>query len=157
MRSGARLIRWPAVVSMYAFLGLLPLAGCATPRSEIQAAALKPSGKVTMTQILLSGSGVGGGVLTFRGKTYPFTLVGSLQGFGALYTMQASGEVFNLNDVSRFSGAYIQGSAGLAVPASATGKLWLMNRNGVIMRLAAEQAGFALSSGQSEIFIELTQ
>jgi hypothetical protein len=48
---------------------------------------LKPSGKVTMTQAFLVGTGVGGGALTVKGRTYPFTLIGP----GAISTMQAPG------------------------------------------------------------------
>ncbi len=78
-------------------------------------------------------------------------------GLGALSTLQASGEVDKLKDVSQFSGAYIQGTGGVAITTTATGELWLENRNGVIMRLTAQQAGLTFSSGRCEIFIELTR
>jgi hypothetical protein len=106
--------------------------------------------------LFVSGSGVGSGVLAFRGKTYPFTLIGSLIGLGALSTMQASGEVYKLNDVSQFPGAWIQGTGSLAITTKATGEIWLENRNGVIMRLTAAQAGLTFSSGRYEIFIQLS-
>ena len=161
MRSGARLIGSPAIGAAIAFLGLLPLAGCETPPSGVPTLAsirgLKPSGKVTMTQVFVSGTGVGSGTLTFRGRAYPFTLIGSLNGVGALATTQASGEVYKLSDVSQFSGAWIQGNGNLAVSTLANGELWLQNRNGVIMRLAAQQAGITLSNGRYEIFIQLGQ
>src|SRR5882757_9231214 len=111
MRPGANFIRSPAVAAISTLLALLPLAGCAIPPSGIPTAAdirgLKSSGTVTMTQVFLSASGVGSGTLTFRGRSYPFTLVGSLLGYGAISTMQASGEVYNLHDVSQFSGPWI--------------------------------------------------
>jgi hypothetical protein len=110
-----------------------------------------------MTQVFLSASGVGSGTLTFRGRTYPFTLVGSLLGYGAISTMQASGEVYKLTDVSQFSGPWIQGTGGLAVTAKANGEIWLENRNGVIMRLHAAQAGLTFSSGRYELYIQLSQ
>ncbi len=110
-----------------------------------------------MTQVFVSGTGVGSGTLVFKGRTYPFTLIGSLNGVGALATTQASGEVYKLSDPSQFSGAWIQGNGNLAVSTLATGELWLENRNGVIMRLNAEQAGITLSNGRYEIFIQLTQ
>jgi hypothetical protein len=137
------------------------LAGCATPPSEVPTEAsvrgLKPSGHVALTEFFLSGSGVGGGTLTFRGRSYPFTLTGELIGVGAVTTLEASGEVYNLNGPSQFSGAWIQGTRSLAVSGSATGDLWLKNGAGVIMRLVARNAGLTLSSGRFEIFIELTR
>jgi hypothetical protein len=159
MRS--RLIRSPAVAAAFALLSLLPLAGCQIPPSGIPTTAsirgLRPSGTVTMTQVFLSASGVGSGTLTFRGRTYPFTMLGSLIGLGAISTLQASGEVYHLNDVSQFSGSWIQGTGSLAITTKANGELWLENRNGVIMRLSAAQAGLTFSSGRYELYIQLSQ
>jgi hypothetical protein len=161
MRLGAKLIRSPPIAAIFAVLSLLPLAGCTIPPSGIPTAAdirgLRPSGTVTMTQVFLSASGVGSGTLTFRGRTYPFTLLGSLIGLGAISTMQATGEVYNLHDVSQFSGPWIQGTGGLAITAKANGEIWLENRNGIIMRLSAAQAGLTFSQGRYELTIQLTQ
>src|ERR1700722_20818786 len=108
MRSGAKFIRSPAIAAVFAVLTLLPLAGCQIPPSGIPTEAsirdLRPSGTVTMTQVFLSSSGVGGGTLNFRGRTYPFTLVGSLIGLGAISTLQASGEGYKPPTSSRFPG-----------------------------------------------------
>jgi hypothetical protein len=108
MRLGAKFIRSPAAAAILTVLTLLPLAGCAIPPSGIPTAAsirgLRPSGTVTMTQVFISSSGVGSGSLNVRGRTYPFTLIGSLVGLGAISTMQATGDVYNLHDVSQFSG-----------------------------------------------------
>ena len=159
MRSGTRLMRWQAFAAIVAFIGLAPLAGCETPPSGVPTAAsihgLKPSGAVTMNQLFISGSGVGSGTLTFKGRTYPFTLIGSLNGVGALATTQASGEVYKLSDPSQFSGAWIQGNGSLAVSMLANGELWLQNNHGVVMRLTARQAGITLSNGRYELFIQL--
>ncbi len=148
-------------VPVVAFAILLALAGCATPPTEAPGPAsirgLRPSGHVALTEFFVSGSGAGGGTLTFRGKAYPFTLTGELIGLGAVTTIQASGEVYNLRDPSQFSGAYIQGTRSLANAVSTTGDLWLKNNNGVIMHLAARNAGLILSTGRFEVFIELTR
>ena len=161
MQSGVKPIRPRAIAAVFAVLGLLSLAGCEIPPSGIPNAAsirgLKPSGTVTMTQVFLAASGVGGGTLTFKGRTYPFTLIGSLIGPGAISTMQASGEVYGLRDVSQFSGPWIQGTGNLAVTAKAKGEIWLENRNGIIMRLNASQAGLTFSEGRYELYVQLTQ
>ena len=161
MRSGSKLIRSPAIAATFAVLSLLPLPGCQIPPSGIPTAAsihgLKPSGSVTMTQAFVSGVGAGSGVLTFGGRSYPFTPTGSLIGLGAISTLQASGEVYKLRDVSQFSGAWIQGTGSLAITTKANGELWLENRNGVVMHLIAAQAGLTFSTGRYEIFIQLSQ
>jgi hypothetical protein len=161
MRRGVKLIRSPAIAAILAVLALLPLAGCQIPPSGIPSEAsirgLRPSGTVTMTQVFLSGVGAGSGSLTFRGRTYPFTLTGSLIGLGAISTMQASGEVYNLRDVSQFSGSWIQGTGSLAITTRANGEIWLENRNGIIMRLNAAQAGLTFSQGRYELYIQLSQ
>jgi hypothetical protein len=161
MRPSGTLIRSRATAAVLAFFGLLSLTGCAIPPSgiptETSIRALRPSGAVTMTQVFVSASGVGGGTLTFQGRSYPFTLVGSLIGYGAISSMQASGEVYKLTDVSQFSGPWIQGTGSLAITSRANGEIWLENRNGVIMRLNAAQAGLTFSSGRYELYIQLTQ
>ena len=89
MLSGRSLIRSKAFAAASLF-GLLPLAGCETPPSGVPTAAdirgIRPSGTVTMTQVFVSASGIGSGTLTFRGRNYPFTLIGSLNGVGAIAT-----------------------------------------------------------------------
>ena len=161
MRSDPGLIRPKAFAAAIVLMSLLPVAGCETPPSGIPTAAdirgLKPSGRVTMTQVFVSGTGVGSGTLAFRGRTYPFTLIGSLNGVGALATTQASGEVYKLSDVSQFPGAWIQGNGNLVVSTLANGELWLQNNHGVVMRLSAQQAGITLSNGRHEIFIHMGQ
>ena len=161
MRSGAKFIRSPAIAAIFAVLTLLPLTGCQIPPSGIPTAAsirgLTPSGQVTMTQAFVTGLGAGSGVLTFRGRSYPFTLTGSLIGLGAISTLQASGEVYRLRDVSQFPGAWIQGTGSLAITTKANGELWLENRNGVVMRLNAAQAGLTFSEGRYELYIRLSQ
>ena len=161
MRFGVRLIRSRFRAAILAAFCLLPLPGCEIPPSGIPTEAsirgLRPSGSVTMTQAFVSGVGAGSGVLTFGGRSYPFTLTGSLIGLGAISTLQASGEVYKLRDVSQFSGAWIQGTGSLAITTKANGELWLENRNGVVMHLTAAQAGLTFSTGRYEIFIQLSQ
>ncbi len=155
------LLRSRAIAATFAVSSLLALAGCEIPPSGIPTEAsirgLRPSGTVTMTQAFVSGFGAGNGVLTFRGRSYPFTLSGSLIGLGAISTLQASGEVYKLRDVSLFPGAWIQGTGSLAITTKANGELWLENRNGVVMRLSAAQAGLTFSEGRYELAIHLSQ
>jgi hypothetical protein len=107
-----------------------------------------------MNEVFISGAGLGSGVLTFRGRRYPFTLTGELNGLGALSGIQGAGDVYNLRDVSQFAGAYIQGAGPLAV-GSLPGEIWLKNTNGVIIRLSGLMNGITVSSGRYEIFVRL--
>ncbi len=120
MRFDARLTGRPAIAGALALFSLLTLAGCETPPSGIPTAqsirGLKPSGTVTMTQAFVAGAGVGSGTLTFEGRIHSFILIGSLIGLGALNTLQASGEVYKLKDVSRFSGAISRARAASPSP-----------------------------------------
>ncbi len=161
MRFDVTFTRSRFIAAILAAFTLMPLAGCEIPPSGIPTEAsirgLRPSGYVTMNQAFVSGFGAGNGVLTFRGRPYPFTLTSSLIGLGAISTLQASGEVYKLRDVSEFPGAWIQGTGSLAITTKAKGELWLENRNGVVMRLSAAQAGLTFSEGRYELFIQLSQ
>lgn len=148
----------PAALALAA---LLALAGCAIPPTEIPTAAdirgQKPVGRVTLNETFLSGTGVGGGTLYFKGRAYPFTLAGQLIGIGAIAHLDASGEVFGLKDISQFPGAYVQGTGPLAVSTASAGEIWLANNNGVVMRLAGYQTGLTVSTGRYQLFIELAR
>ena len=139
------------------------LAGCNSISNPIptevptaqSVAGLEPSGGVKMTQIFAGGVGVGKGTLTFRGKTYPFKLVGAVIGYGSLSKADVAGEVYKLEDVSQFSGPWVEGTGAAGLETSPTGDLWLQNKAGVIMHLSGKETGVTLSLGKDELIIEL--
>lgn len=143
------------------FAALLALLGCASNPIPTQVptaqsvAGLEPSGTVTMTQVFAGGVGVGKGTLTFKGKTYPFNLAGMVIGYGSLSKADVSGEVYKLDDVSQFSGPWVEGTGAVGLETSQTGDLWLQNKAGVIMHLTGTQTGVTLSFGKDEVMIEL--
>src|SRR5262249_44840321 len=96
-----------------------------------------PSGKVTLaTTSIAAGVGVswGDGTLTFKGKTYPFSIDGlSLVNWG-ISKAQANGDVYNLTDVSKFGGTFVAAEAGLTL-AGGLGGMVLRNSEGVILHL----------------------
>jgi hypothetical protein len=148
---------WGALV----LAALLTFAGCATPPTAAPTArdirGLKPSGAVTMSQVFLSGVGAGSGTLAFQGRTYRFTLIGSVTGLGALSGVNATGEVYNLRDLSQFSGAWFQDAGPLAASLSGRGDLWLQNNHGVVMRFSGAQTGLTLTTGRYQLFIDLAR
>jgi hypothetical protein len=143
--------RWAAALLlafMLAPAGARPLAADET----------KPSGTVEIqqTQIAFIGSGsLGGGQLFFQGRTYDFTIGGlGVGGFG-ISRMTATGNVYNLKDVSQFVGGYVQGRMGITLGASDNGGIWLQNEAGVVMQLKAQREGIALSVGGDAIYIRM--
>ena len=111
-----RLYRRRSVV--IALLGLLTSAAVATP-------ALAEVGAVTVVFTkggFIVGVGGGQGVLTFRGKKYPFTVSGMSVGFtiGAS-TTKFVGRALNLRSPGDLAGSYAAGGAGGALAAGAGG------------------------------------
>ena len=127
------------------------------PGGRLLAAESKPSATVEIqqTQIAFIGSGdLGGGKLFFKGKIYKFTIGGLGIGGIGITTMTATGNVYNLKEVSQFAGTYAQGRVGVTVGSSDNGGLWLQNETGVVMQLKAKREGVALSLGGDAIYID---
>jgi len=124
---------------------------------DASAADLKKSGTVYIEQyqVAFIGSGnLGGGTLTYQGKTYKFTIGGlGVGGFG-VSKITAQGDVYNMKELSDFEGAYGQARTGFAAADVGSGTLWLENQKGVYMKLASKREGLALSLGADAIYID---
>jgi hypothetical protein len=122
----------------------------------VAAEKAKPSGKVTMESTsIAAGVGVswGDGKLTFKGKTYPFSIDGlSLVNWG-ISKANATGDVYNLTDVSKFGGTYVAAEAGLTL-AGGMGGMVLRNADGVILHLRSVSQGAQLQLGTSGLIIK---
>src|SRR5256885_6383128 len=99
------------------------------------------------------GVGGGEGVLTFRGRHYPFTASGMSVGFtiGAS-TTRLVGRALNLTSPASFEGTYSAIGAGAAVAAGAGG-VQLQNANGVILELSGPRVGAELSAAVGGVTI----
>jgi hypothetical protein len=121
-------------------------------------AGLTPDGTVDMEQVqaaFIASGGGGSGTLYYRGGTYPFTVGGlGVGGIGAS-TISAAGEVYKLNSLAQFPGAYAQGRYGFALGNRSGGDLWLQNEAGVIMHLKAKREGLMLSLGGDAVVISM--
>jgi hypothetical protein len=156
-----RLSRRSALACVVPLALLMFAAGCSQGEVGRDAIAGKtPDGTVEMQQVqaaYMASAGGGSGVLRHRGRSYPFRVRGvGVGGIGAS-TIEADGEVYNLPDVSRFPGRYVQGRYGLAVGRASTGDLWLQNDAGVIMHLKAKRTGLMLSLGGDAVLISMDQ
>jgi hypothetical protein len=101
------------------------------------------------------GVGGGEGVLTLRGKHYPFTVSGMSVGFtvGAS-TTKFVGRALNLKGPASIEGSYAVGGAGGAVAAGA-GAVQLQNANGVILQLSGPKIGAEVSAAVGGVTIRL--
>ncbi|WP_421996030.1 hypothetical protein [Roseococcus sp.] len=118
----------------------------------------RPDGRVRMQMVSVAyiGSGSHGtGTLEFHGRSHPFTVTGlGIGGIGAS-SIEAVGEVYNLQDPSRFAGEYAQARYGFALGQASAGDLWLQNADGVIMRLSAHRTGLMLNLGGDAVVVSM--
>jgi len=141
---------------------LLLLAGCSgsVKVGPEAIAGLTPDGTVDMEQgqvAYIGSAGGGSGTLYYRGGVYPFTIGGlGVGGIGAS-TISAEGEVYKLNNLANFAGAYAQGRYGFALGEASRGDLWLQNEAGVIMHLKAKRTGLMLSLGGDAVVISMSR
>lgn len=101
------------------------------------------------------GVGGGEGVLTFRGKQYPFSVSGMSVGFtiGAS-TSKFVGRALNLRSPGDLAGTYAVGGAGGALAAGAGG-VQLQNANGVILQLSGPRVGVEASAAVGGVTIAM--
>jgi hypothetical protein len=138
----------------------LLFAGCSSsqPNDQQSLNGKRPDGTVDMNQVQAAfiGSGGGGsGTLYYQGQRYPFAVGGlGIGGIGAS-TLSAQGEVYGLNNVSDFPGAYAQGRYGIVAGNASAGELWLKNEKGVVMHLKAKRTGLMLSLGGDAVVISM--
>jgi len=153
-------VRQSLTTARIAAMALLLLGSCsASVKVGPQAiAGLTPDGTIDMQEVqvaYLASGGGGHGTLFYQGNSYPFTIGGlGLGGIGAS-TISASGEVYKLNSLVQFPGAYAQGRYGFAIGDRSGGDLWLQNEAGVILHLKAKREGLMLSLGGDAIVISM--
>jgi hypothetical protein len=106
----------------------------------------EPSGRVTI-KITEVGLGVGvtwgEGTLTFKGKKYKFKVKGLNAIAVGVSSIEARGEVYNLQKLDDFAGKYVGTGAGAALVKGSAG-LVVKNYAGVVLNLKASQTGLEL-------------
>ncbi|MBU3567473.1 EipA family protein [Polynucleobacter alcilacus] len=118
----------------------------------------KPSGTLSINETqfaLIIGGSTGGGVLTYQGKQYPFKISGmSLGANVGASKLSASGEVYDLSDISKFSGTFTKLESSITLGGGVGGTV-LRNENGVIMRLVSTSQGLQLNLSASGVTVKL--
>ena len=107
----------------------------------------------TQMAFIISGQ-AGGGVLEFQGKEHKFSIGGLGVGGIGVATLNAVGAVYNMDDVSKFSGSYVQARAG-ATLGEGKSAMSLSNNHGVIIDLKSSNKGAALSLGVDGMILTL--
>ena len=129
----------------------------AVASTAVAAQKATPSGKVTLESTsIAAGIGVswGDGKLTFKGKTFPFSIDGlSLVDWG-ISKAQATGDVYNLTDPAKLGGTYVAAEAGLTL-AGGMGGMVLRNQDGVVLHLRSISQGARLQLGTSGLIIKM--
>ena len=123
-----------------------------------QAPSTPPSATVRIQEWSAAyyASAAGGkGTLYYNGGRHHFTISGLGAGGMGGQKISATGKVYNLNNLSQFSGTYRGISRGLTL---IEGKMHakLTNQNGVTMYLSAETEGLASSMGAQAFEVNLT-
>lgn len=118
----------------------------------------KPSGTVSVNETqfaLIVGGSTGGGVLNFQGKKYPFKISGmSLGANVGVSKLSASGEVYDLSELSKFAGTFTKLESSITLGGGVGGTI-LRNENGVIMRLTSTSEGLQLNLSASGVTVKL--
>ena len=96
----------------------------------------------------------GSGQLTFRDASHTFSIKGvSLVDVGATdYT--ATGNVYNLKDLSDFAGNYVAAGAGITLAGGATA-VYLKNEHGVVIKLIATDIGLKFKLSADGVHVSL--
>jgi hypothetical protein len=119
-----------------------------------------PTGLISLT-FKSVGVGIGGssgeGMLSYRGKDYPFAISGLSFADIGVSTFQGTGRVYDLQSVNDFSGNYAAAQAAFAVRGG-SGELSMRNSRGVSIVFTAnegKEAGTRLNLGPSGVTIRL--
>jgi hypothetical protein len=140
-------------VSRFALFFLVMVAATTAVAAEKATPAAKVSIESTS---IAAGIGVswGDGKLSFKGKDYTFSVEGlSLVDWG-ISKVNATGDVYNLTDASKFPGTYVAAEAGLTL-AGGMGGMVLRNSNGVVIHLRSVSQGAQLQLGTSGLIIKM--
>jgi len=96
----------------------------------------------------------GSGTLSFEGRQHAFSLKGVSVADLGVARMIAEGEVQNLASLADFEGRYVAVEAGVAA-GKGTSRRILRNEHGVVIRLASQLTGVALTLGAEGFEISL--
>ena len=140
------------ITTLILSLGILSLGAVAADAPK------KPAGTVSINETqfaLIIGGSTGGGVLSYKGKKYPFKISGvSLGANVGVSKLAAVGEVYDLPELSKFPGTFSKLESSITLGGGVGGTV-LKNENGVIMRLTSTSEGLQLNLSASGVTVKL--
>lgn len=148
------------VVSTKRWMGSLVAVGAMTMMggAAMAEAPKKPVAQVSVDETqfgFIVGGSMGGGVLTYKGDKYPFKMGGiSLGANIGVSKFSATGQVYDMTDVSQFAGTYVRLTGSVAL-GGGMGDMTLKNENGVIMSLKGTTQGLQLNAGASGVTVTM--
>ena len=139
---------WIARLVVLLFVAMLPVTSSFSQQPGYVRVTLVKGG-------LITGAGSGRGVLTYRGRDYPFRVSGLSLGITAGASVnRMEGWASGLRHVSDFSGTYSSVGAGGALIGGGGG-VSLINEKGVRIVLQGRKAGLELAANLGAIRISL--
>jgi hypothetical protein len=141
----------------YEIFRALTVAGLLAFMATAGGFAAEPDATVKITgKSIAAGVGYswGSGVLTYKGKEYPFTVTGISAGDIGVTSVELSGNVSNLESLDDFNGNYTSFNAGVTLAGGAGGAT-MRNQNSVVMNLIAMTRGLNFDLGVDGVKIEL--
>lgn len=104
---------------------------------------------------LLVGGGAGSGVLTWRGRNYPFSVSGLSLGITAGATIgRFDGWASGIRELGDFAGTYSSVGGGFALVGGVNG-VHLRNEKGVTIVLQGAKAGLEIAANLSAITVSM--
>lgn len=135
------------------------IASAATKPATATAIAAKPSATATFTgETVAIGVAFtwGKGVLTFKGKTYPFKVDG-LSAVGAgVEKISGTGNIYNLTSLADFPGIYGAAGGGASLGKMGSGSASLKNDKGVVIEFKAKESGLEVNLAAGGVTIAMT-
>jgi hypothetical protein len=118
---------------------------------------MTPSGTIHFEEwqvMAILGGDWGHGTLGYNGKVYKFKITGMGAGGMGAQKISATGDVYNLKEISDFPGGYSELRGGIAA-GKGVGGLYVRNDKGVVIKLKTHGEGVALSVGVQGITIQM--
>jgi hypothetical protein len=143
------------IQSVMACSAVLLLGACATTSTTPGTAASATVRIKEWSAAYYGSATTGKGTINYQGQTHNFTISGLGAGGMGGQKISATGKVYNLNNLSDFSGTFTGVSKGLTlIEGHMHAKL--TNSNGVTLYIAGETEGLASSIGVQAFTIQLT-
>jgi hypothetical protein len=150
--------------SMMVCFAMSTLLGAVAYADDVNSSAPAPvaSDALPDASVTLKGGSVavgigytwGHGELKYRDGAHEFSINGvSVIDVGAT-NFSATGEVYNLKDISEFAGNYVAAGAGITIAGGGTA-VYLKNEHGVVIKLISTDLGLKFKLSADGVHVEL--